>query len=60
MQINHDPNSTISLHEDGSPVQTSLTLSFQEIELPMSGDDAKARNEEIRKEIKANTHPAER
>ena len=40
MQINHDPNSTISLHEDGSPVQTSLTLSFQEIELPFSGDEA--------------------
>jgi hypothetical protein len=40
MQINHDPNSTISFHEDGSPVQTSLTLSFQEIELPFSGDEA--------------------
>ena len=40
MQINHDPNSTISFHEDGSPVQTTLTLSFQEIELPFSGDDA--------------------
>jgi hypothetical protein len=40
MQINHDPNSTISFHEDGSPVQTTLTLTFQEIELPFSGDDA--------------------
>jgi len=39
MQINHDPNSTISFHEDGSPVQTTLTLSFQEIELPFSGDE---------------------
>ena len=40
MQINHDPNSTISFHKDGSPVQTTLSLTFQEIELPFSGDDA--------------------
>ena len=40
MSINHDPNSTISLHEDGSPVQTTLSLTFQEIELPFSADDA--------------------
>ena len=40
MSINHDPNSTISLHEDGSPVQTTLSLTFQEIELPFSGDAA--------------------
>ena len=40
MQVNHDPNSTISFHEDGSPVQTTLALTFQEIELPFSGDDA--------------------
>ena len=39
MSINHDPNSTISLHEDGSPVQTTLSLTFQEIELPFSGYD---------------------
>ena len=38
MQINHDPNSTVSLHSDGSPVQTSLAISFQEIELPTSED----------------------
>ena len=31
MDVNHDPNSTVSLHSDGSPVQTTLTLSFQEI-----------------------------
>ena len=47
MQINHDPNSTISLHEDGSPVQTTLTLTFQEIELPFSGDDAPDLQEQI-------------
>ena len=53
MQVNHDPNSTVSFHTDGSPVQTSLNLSFQEIELPMSGDDAVARNEEIAASVKA-------
>ena len=38
MSVNHDPNSTISFHKDGSPVQTNLTLSFQEIELQYSDD----------------------
>ena len=47
MSINHDPNSTISLHEDGSPVQTTLTLTFQEIELPFSGDKARDISKEI-------------
>ena len=47
MQVNHDPNSTISFHKDGSPVQTTLTLTFQEIELPFSGDDVINRAEQI-------------
>ena len=47
MQINHDPNSTISLHKDGSPVQTTLSLTFQEIELPISEDDAPDRTQQI-------------
>ena len=40
MNVNHDPNSTVSLHEDGAPVQTTLSLTFQEIELPISRDVA--------------------
>jgi hypothetical protein len=41
MSINHDPSSTVSLHEGtGSPVQTTLTLGFQEIELQISSDEA--------------------
>ncbi len=36
MSVNHDPNSTVSLHKDGSPVETDLTLTFKEIELPIS------------------------
>ena len=43
MSVNHDPNSTVSFHSDGSPVQTTLSLQFQEIELPYSIDDAPER-----------------
>ena len=60
MQINHDPNSTISFHKDGSPVQTSLTLTFQEIELPISEDDAKERSEQIAKDVKTSQTNAAR
>jgi len=58
MQINHDPNSTISFHKDGSPVQTTLSLSFQEIELPYSGDNADKRNEEISGQLATNRNIA--
>ena len=40
MSVNHDPQSIISFHKDGSPVQTDLTLSFKEIELSISDDEA--------------------
>ena len=43
MTINHDPNSTVSLHADGMPVQTTLGLTFQEIELPYSADKGNKR-----------------
>ena len=37
MDVNHDQTSTVSLHEGtGSPVQTVLGLTFQEIELQVS------------------------
>ena len=40
MGVNHDPNSVVSLHKKtGSPVQTSLSLTFKEIELPVSEDE---------------------
>jgi hypothetical protein len=38
MTVNHDPNSIVSLHADGTPVQTTLSLTFREIEFPLSGD----------------------
>jgi|LWDU01.1.fsa_nt_gi hypothetical protein len=40
MTVNHDQQSTVSLHiEDESPVQTTLALTFQEIELRVSSDE---------------------
>jgi len=60
MQVNHDPNSTISLHEDGSPVQTTLTLTFQEIELPFSGDETPDLAQNITDQLNSPGHPANR
>jgi hypothetical protein len=45
MDVNHDPNSTVSLHSDGSPVQTTLSLTFQEIEIQVSDDGGTNRTE---------------
>ena len=42
MVVNHDPNSTVSFHYDGSPVQTNFSLTFQEIEFPTSLDGKSA------------------
>ena len=50
MTINHDPDSVVSFHEDGSPVHSSMTLQFQEIEYVTSGDAVDAKfNKEIAK-----------
>lgn len=46
MDVNHDPNSTVSLHSDGSPVQTTLALTFQEIEIQVSDDKATEHSKE--------------
>ena len=54
MQINHDPNSTVSFHSDGSPVQTSLAISFQEIELPTSDDETTDTTETASKGLERN------
>ena len=54
MQINHDPNSTVSLHSDGSPVQTSLAIQFQEIELPFSDDETTDTTEKASKGLEQN------
>ena len=48
MTVNHDQQSTVSLHNkdektglgEGAPVQTTLALTFQEIELQISSDEA--------------------
>ena len=39
MQTNYDPISMVSFHQDGSPVQIDLNLTFKEIELVTSADE---------------------
>ena len=51
MDVNHDPNSTVSLHSDGSPVQTTLTLTFQEIEIQVSDDKATEHSKDKAKNV---------
>ena len=51
MDINHDPNSTVSLHSDGSPVQTTLSLTFQEIEIQVSDDLATKRDKKMKQNL---------
>ena len=38
MNVNHDPNSIVSFHNDGSPIQSQLTLTFKEIEYVVSDE----------------------
>jgi hypothetical protein len=37
--VNHDPESVVSFHTDGSPVHSRLSLTFQEIEYVLSETD---------------------
>ena len=60
MTVNHDPNSTVSLHSDGSPVQTAFSLTFQEIELPISSDKSTKRTEKQMKQIAQNQAAAKK
>ena len=49
MDVNHDQTSTVSLHEGtGSPVQTVLGLTFQEIELQVSDPEEVTKNPHTR------------
>ncbi len=38
MTVNHDPNGVVSFHSNGAPVQTNLSLTFQETEFITSKD----------------------
>ena len=54
MTVNHDPQSVVGFHKDGSPVQTRLALSFQEIEYITSTDKEGKINENI--DMLGNSH----
>ena len=47
MTVNHDPQGIVGFHEDGAPVQTTMSLNFKEIEYLLSGDSAATFNETI-------------
>ena len=49
--INHDPQSVVGFHKDGSPVQTRLTIGFKELEYITSADDAEGDDT-----LKGNSH----
>ena len=38
MTVNHDPQSIVGFHPDGSPVQTQLSITFKELEYVTSND----------------------
>ena len=38
MTVNYDPQSIVSFHRDGAPVQTNLSLTFQELDFVTSSD----------------------
>ena len=42
MTVNHDPQGIVGFHEDGAPVQTTLSLNFKEIEYLLSDNKADA------------------
>ena len=46
MTVNHDPNGVVSMHENGAPVQTNLSISFQETEFVTSKDSVDDRFED--------------
>ena len=46
LSINHDQQSMVSLSKDGAPIQTTVNITFQEIELRISDDNA----DELQKE----------
>ena len=55
MTVNHDQQSMVSFHPDGAPIQTTLNLTFKEIEFQTSGDSMGG---EIAKERKQITNDA--
>ena len=47
MTVNHDPQGIVGFHPDGAPVQTTLSLNFQEIEYLISGDSVSTQTEQL-------------
>ena len=54
MDINYDPQTTVSFHNDGSPVSIDLSLTFKEIAFQISGDNANARDLDLSGAVRQN------
>ena len=54
MDINYDPQTSVSFHNDGSPVSIDLSLTFKEIAFQISGDNANARDLDLSGAVRQN------
>ena len=54
MEINYDPQTSVSFHNDGSPVSIDLSLTFKEIAFQISGDNANARDLDLSGAVRQN------
>jgi len=59
MEINYDPQTSVSFHNDGSPVAIDLSLTFKEIAFQISGDNANARDLDLSGAVRQNQAFAE-
>jgi len=59
MEINYDPQTSVSFHNDGSPVSIDLSLTFKEIAFQISGDNANARDKDLSGAVRQNQAFAE-
>jgi len=59
MEINYDPQTSVSFHNDGSPVSIDLSLTFKEIAFQISGDNANARDLDLSGAVRQNQAFAE-
>ena len=58
--MNFDPNGVVSFHDDGSPVQTNLSITFQETEFVTSKDEVDESFEQTTTNLANQAQAAER
>ena len=58
MSVNYDPQSTVGFHDDGSPVQIDMSLTFKEIAFQIEPDAESVRAENLAGPIRQNQSSA--